>query len=294
MAEADRTNLATRRHADVEEATSESTDQQAMIRDIAIAQAQAADISGEATADTDQQWSDAQANAAYLTAQYAANVTAMNALAAAAAEFHERDGSDSLVQFQQQKALAEQSAWNSQLDGDYLAWQQAEVSARAAYAFTRASQYDTSAETTAQDTAAYDIQSACDTRQEVDSLADAQQTFDEGLADLVSTYRQRVAQAKLEDAKGVAKATRDRTTFEGSHVQSELTDAENAYEFGYVQLDGHRREAMAQAGLTRAQRSRAPRAPRLSAWHAGAESPRGQESPRVRRSRGQRNDSPAV
>ncbi len=197
----------------------------------------------QTAADNVQQAGDATANAGFQTAQYAATVTAMTALGAGLTS----GPSNTPVpwaQFEVQQAIAQQAAWNSTLDVSYLAWQQQASAAYSAYAASQAQAYAASAADIAARNYANAVYAAGRTQQEAVAVAGAEYTFDMSLAGLVSQYRQNRAQADYAWADASASDTLNNTS-NSSDYQTLLgvTDphtgsAANAYQTGYVQLDG--------------------------------------------------------
>jgi hypothetical protein len=226
----------------LEETYSEQVALAQRTEDLALAGAERQDMLDQTTADNTQRQSDAAANAAFLTAQYAAKVQAMQPLVSDL-------GQAPWALYQQARAVAEQAAWNSPLKADYLAWQQQVSAVYVTYASARAVAYFSSATDIANRTNTDAQYSAGRTAQEVAALAGDELAFEQHLADRVFTYREAMALADQEEADGRAAATREFTSCDAGPVPSERGAADVAYKTAYVQFDGQRRHDMATEGL---------------------------------------------
>ncbi|HEV3417847.1 MAG TPA: hypothetical protein VG056_13560, partial [Pirellulales bacterium] len=211
-------------------------------QDLALAAAQSQNMLDQTGADNAQRSLDAAANAAFLTAQYAAKVPATQVLAA--------DLSNTpWAQYQEVRALAEQAAWTGTLDSAYLIWQGQVSGAYTSYTLARMNAYLASANDIANRTYADGQSSARRTAQEVGTLSGDEQSFETWLAGRVYSYREAMATADRTDADGLATAAHDGTSYT-STLQSDQQAAGSSYQSDYVARDGQRRHSMAQASLS--------------------------------------------
>jgi hypothetical protein len=249
-----------RRESGVEETYSEQVALAQRTEDRALADAEWQDVLNETAADNAQRQSDASANAAFLSAQYAAKVAAMQTLAVDL-------NNAPWAQYQVARAAAEEAAWDgtgpsplapnsSPLAQQYLAWQQQVSDAYTTYAGARAGPYFTSATDIAAQSYTDATYSANRTVEEVAALSGDELAFEQHLADRVFSYREDMAAADQVYADALADDARSGITSDDDAHNNWLgvTDDTNGsaattYQAAYVQLDGQRRHDVASEGL---------------------------------------------
>ncbi len=254
LAEAQHDQAATTGQATAEEQYSAGVALAQAAEDQTNARVEAQNMLDQTNADNAQLTGDATANAGFQTAQAAADVAAVNAMQSSLTSLP--PSAVTWAQFQVQQTQAEQTAWSSTLDTDYLSTQQQTAAAYTAYAQAEFTAYTSAANDEAVQNYNNAVYAAGQTQQEADTLAGDEAMFDTQLANQADTERVADMNADQTYADALASDTQNGTSSYGDYENwQSVTDpstgsAATTYQDQYVAFDAERRTDMAEEGLT--------------------------------------------